>query len=1103
MSDPQFDFKRLDPDAKRELLARLLHERATAADESFPLSLGQEDLWFLHELAPQSAAYNIPFCVRFKTRVNSQRLERCFRLLLERYPILRCTFLSDAQGLRQRVGPLPERCLEIVDASGWCEEELHQQVNACYRRPFDLSLGPCVRATLFTSQEKGDVLLFSAHHIVFDAWSLGVLLSDLAVMYDGADPRQMPAKSESYAEFVKWQRRMIESPQGQKAWDYWRSKLQNVLTPVYLPTDHPRPNALTFRGAAHNFEIPVSVGDRVRRLAQAENATPFAILAAAYHALMHRYTGAPEIPIGTPMAGRSQPGFEGAVGYFVNPIILSAPIAADTTFRQHLATIRGSIIAAQEHGDFPFIELVRRLRPERDTSRTPLFQVMLNLIKTTQIGAAGDMLRAGGNDSRLGSLEFAAFPLEQHEAQFDLDLTLLDTGSAMPASLSYNVELFDAETAARIAKHFLTLLSAAIENPDRRIAELPLLTPEERTGMLADWNATARAYPETTLHRLIEEQVRRSPEAPALLFEGRGMSYLELNSRANQLANYLRHKGVGPDTLVAVCIERSFEMVIALLGILKSGGAYVPVDPGYPTERQEYMIRDADAPVILTQEKFAKRFSSATSQVLVLDENWDQIATQPGEDLTNLTQPDNLAYSIYTSGSTGQPKGAMNTHRGVCNRLLWMQDEYQLTVADCVLQKTPFSFDVSVWEFFWPLMTGARLVLACPEGHKDPAYLVRLIQETYVTTLHFVPSMLRAFLEAEDLSRCTSLRRVICSGEALPYDLQERFFELLPAELHNLYGPTEAAVDVTYWACRRSSARKIVPIGRPVANTQVYVLDSYMQPVPVGVPGELFLGGVQVGRGYYRRPALTNERFVPDPFRAAGRLYRTGDLVRWLPDGVLEYLGRTDHQVKVRGFRIEPGEIELALTEDSRIKQAAVIARENVPGDQRLVAYISVRDGEHLQIADLRALLLKRLPEYMVPSDFVQLDEIPLSPNGKVDRKALPAPESVSPAATPDHQCQPARTDVESAIVAMWEAVLRVPRVGVNDNFFELGGHSLLAAGVMSRVRERYNVTLPLRTIFEAPTVAAFAGRIETMLWASRATDGARNGSEEREEIEL
>jgi amino acid adenylation domain-containing protein len=1100
MSDPQFDLDSLGRDAKRELLARLLHERATA-DESFPLSLGQEALWFLHEMAPESAAYSVAFCVRLKSTVHCGRLERSLQMLLERHPILRCTFLSDAEGPRQRVGPVPERCLEVVDASAWSEEYLTRQVKEFYLRPFDLSRGPVFRTTLFAGPETGDVLLLSAHHIVFDARSLGILLSELGVLYDTGATDGLATKPASYAEFVKWQRRLVESPLGRDYSDYWHSRLKDAVTPVDLPADRPRPKALSFRGATHHFELPASLASRLRQLARTENATPFALLAAGFHALLHRYTGAPEIPIGTPLVGRSQAEFENTLGYFVNPVILCAPVNTSTTFRQHLAAMREAAIAAQQHGDFPFVELVKLLRPERDASRTPLFQVMLNLIKVTQVGVAGDMLHSGRGDLRLGSLQIEEFPLEQQEGQFDLDFTLLDTGAAMPASLKYSTDLFEAQTIARIADHFLTLLSAAIENPDCKISDLPLLTPVERTKILVDWNATARAYPETTVHRLFEEEVRRSPEATALVFEERGMIYRELNYRANQLANYLRGLGVGPNTLVAVCIERSFEMVLALLGILKAGGAYVPIDPGYPADRQNYMIRDASASVILTQARFATRLSTMGHNVVALDENWDQIASQSGENLEGLAQSRDLAYVIYTSGSTGKPKGAMNTHLGVCNRLLWMQDEYKLTGLDCVLQKTPFSFDVSVWEFFWPLMTGARLVLARPEGHKDPAYLVRLIREAGVTTLHFVPSMLRVFLESEGLKDCASLKRVICSGEALSYELQERFFELLNAELHNLYGPTEAAVDVTYWACQRSSEYKIVPIGRPVANTQIYVLDADMQPVPVGTPGELYIGGVQVGRGYWQRPSLTDERFVHDPFRSGGRLYRTGDLARWLPDGVVEYLGRTDHQVKVRGFRIELGEIESVISEDASIKQAVVVAREDVPGDQRLVAYISPRSEKCPKVAELRTILSKRVPEYMVPSDFVFLTEFPLTPNGKVDRKALPAPDHARPEL--DRPYEAPRTDVESSIAAVWKEVLRIRSVGIRDNFFEIGGHSLLATGVLSRLRDRFGINLPLRTIFEAPTIQLLASRIETLLWAAHGVAGVRDESGEREEIEL
>lgn len=1098
----QGELKTMDAKTKRELLARLLGERAAGADGAFSVSPGQEDLWVLHEMSPGSAAYNVPFCVRIRSAVDYDRLERSLRILLERYPILRGTFAVDGRGLKQRPGPVPDCCLERVDASEWSEEELKRRVNECYRRPVDLSHGPVFRTTLFTQPGKGDVLLLSVHHIVFDAWSLGVVLEDLAVLYDSGTESALPPSAGSYNAFVNWQRSTLESPQGKAALNYWRSRLTSFLTPIDLPADHPRPSSLNFRGAAHEFEVPDNVASQLRQLAKAENATPFAVLAAGFHALLQRYTGAPEIPMGTPVSGRSRSEFERAVGYFVNPVIIAAPVSRETTFRQHLAGMRASIIAAQEHGDFPFIELVKRLRPERDPSRTPLFQVMLNLIKTTQVGVAGHILHtAGAEGLRLGSLELEAFPLDQREAQFDLDLTLLDTGGSMPASLTYNTDLFNAATVARIAEHFMVLLSAAISDPDRRIADLPLLTPDEKAKVLVQWNATRTPYPDTTIHRLIEQQVERSPGGPAVTFEDRTMTYRELNLHANQLASYLRGLGVGPDTLVAVSMERSLEMVVALLGILKAGGAYVPIDAGYPAERQLYMIRDAAAPVILTQGKFAAGLSSAANHVLALDTNWQEIAGMPDQNLPESAQSGHLAYVIYTSGSTGKPKGAMNTHRGVCNRLLWMQDQYHLTASDTVLQKTPFSFDVSVWEFFWPLMTGARLVVARPEGHRDAAYLVRLIRQESVTTLHFVPSMLRAFLETGGLGECTSVKRVITSGETLSYELQERFFAVFDAELYNLYGPTETAVDVTYWACERSGARRAPPIGRPIANTQIYILDGNMQPVPVGVPGELYIGGVQVGRGYWRRPDLTGQKFVPDPFTAGGRLYRSGDLARWLPEGSIEYLGRLDQQVKIRGFRIEPGEIESILSEDCRIQQAAVIVREDVPGDRRLVAYFSSREADGPGAAELRTLLSSRLPEFMVPSAFVRLDALPLTPNGKIDRHALPQPDNTHCAQ--DCPYEPPRTQIEREISAIWKNVLLVDRVGARDNFFDLGGYSLLAADILRRVRERYEIDLPLRSIFEAPTVNALATRIETLLWAARGDIAAHGESMEREEIEL
>jgi amino acid adenylation domain-containing protein len=1063
----------LDSNAKRELLARLLREKAAGVGETVDLSFGQEALFFLNELSPQAVAYNVAFCGRIRAQVDSDRLEAAFLKLLERHQALRCTFPPSEGKQKQRVGPVPSRCLEVLDASGWSEEELRAQENEFSRRPFDLAAGPLFRAFLFTRNDTDHVLLITAHHIVFDASSLGIVLSDLALLYDRGPSAPLPALAGSYADFVKWQREMVDSGEGRQAWEVWRSKLEGFLTPVDLPGDRARPGVQSFSGATHHFELPAGLCQGFRTLARAENATPYMVLATAYHALLSRYSGAAQVPIAMPLSGRGRQEFENTVGYFINPVVLCAPIDPGATFRQHLAQMRETVIEAQRYGDFPFPELVKRLQPERDTSRSPLCQVMLNMVKTTQIGATGALSDAGHRvQMRLGSLPLETFPLDQQEGQFDLDLDLLDTGASMPASLKYSTDLFDADRIERMAGHFVTLLAAAIAEPGQRISDLPMLTEAERTQILVDWNATAKPYPIAPIHRMIEDQVKRNPDATALVFEGRPMSYGELNRRANQLAHHLRGLGVGPDTLVAISVERSFEMVVGLVGILKAGGAYVPVDPGYPADRQAYMIEDSRAPVLLTQSRLAEGLKNTGSRLVLLDTEWEEIARCGDENLEGGAGPENLAYVIYTSGSTGRPKGAMNEHRAVSNRLLWMQDEYRLTESDRVLQKTPFSFDVSVWEFFWPLITGAVLVIAAPEGHKDPDYLVRLVQEQGITTMHFVPSMLRSFLDAENVAECRSLKRVICSGEALPFDLQERFFALMGAELHNLYGPTEAAVDVTYWACQRESARKLVPIGRPVANTRMYILDTSFKPLPVGVPGELYIGGVQVGRGYWGRAELTAERFLADPFCPGGRIYKTGDLARWLPDGAIEYLGRNDFQVKIRGFRIELGEIEAALAEQPAVGQAVVCALEDVPGDVRLVAYLVARPQAAIDVGELRELLRVRLPEYMVPSAFVVLEAIPLNPSGKVDRKALPKPERERDRAT---EYLAPRNATEQTLAAVFAEVLKLERIGIQDDFFEAGGHSLLATQVIARIRAALGISLPVRQLFERRTVAGLA----------------------------
>jgi amino acid adenylation domain-containing protein len=661
------------------------------------------------------------------------------------------------------------------------------------------------------------------------------------------------------------------------------------------------------------------------------------------------------------------------------------------------------------------------------------------------------------------------------------ELTVLITEDGTECHWVCDTAVLDNESIASMQRQFTTFLQNAVGDSERPVAELSLLTESDYHQLVVQWNNTQVDYPtHVCLHELFEAQVERTPDAVAVSFEGEDLTYRALNQRANQLAHHLRRLGVGPEILVGVFMERSLEMVIGLYGILKAGAAYVPLDPEYPPERVGFMLEDTQVPVLLTQQRLVASLPEHGAKLICLDSDWATIANESIDNPIGGATAENLAYLIYTSGSTGRPKGVMNTHRGICNRLLWMQDTYRLTPADRVLQKTPFSFDVSVWEFFWPLLVGARLIVARPGGHKDSTYLVRLIVEQGITTLHFVPSMLRVFLEDRHVEKCQCLGRVICSGEALSYELQQRFFARLEAELHNLYGPTEAAVDVTHWACRQESDRPIVPIGRPVANTQIYLLDTRLQPVPVGVPGELHIGGVQVARGYLNRPELTAERFIRDPFnhQAGARLYKTGDLARYLPDGSIEFLGRMDYQVKIRGFRIELGEIESVLAEHSAVQQAVVIARDYGSGDYRLVAYLVPDHERAFQINDVRKFVRTKLPDYMIPTTFISLEELPLTSNGKLDRRALPAPEQCRP--NLEQAYVPPRTELERRLARMWCEILKLEQVGIHDRFFELGGDSIQAALFINELQKELDEFIYVVTIFEAPTIAEYARLLES-----------------------
>jgi natural product biosynthesis luciferase-like monooxygenase protein/amino acid adenylation domain-containing protein/non-ribosomal peptide synthase protein (TIGR01720 family) len=1033
---------------------------------ALPLSFAQQRLWFLEQLEPGGAAYNDAVVVRVEGSLDVAVLERCLREVIRRHAILRATFRDEDGTAVQRLSPEVRLSLARVDLtalSGTARPaEVEQRVGEESLRPFDLASGPPLRAMLFHLDAREHVLLLVLHHLVSDGWSLGVLVREVAALYRAyvsGRESPLPEPAVQYVDFASWQREWLRGDALESQLAYWRARLDGAPGALELPTDHPRPAVRSSRGTSRSTLLGAELSWQLKALAKHEAATPFMVMLAGFSALLSRHGGQDDLCVGTPTSGRDRTEVEGLIGCFVNTLVLRVSLAGAPTFRELVGRARETVLGAFGRQDAPFEELVKALAPERDLGRSALFQAMLVLQEDPlpELSLPGLRLRVQEQESRT--------------AKFDLRLMLRDTSEGFAATLELSTDLFEPDTASRLLGHFRTLLEGAVREPEQRVRDLALMTPEERQRVIVEWNDTARPRAHgDVLHRLIEAQVDRTPDAVAVSFEGSALTYRELDRRANQLAWHLRARGVGPDLLVALCAERSLELVVGMLGILKAGAAYVPLDPEYPRERLEYMLADAAAPVLLTQARLASGLPRGDAAVVCLDSEWEAVAREREDRPPVTVDGTGLAYVIYTSGSTGRPKGAMNSHAAICNRLRWMQEAYGLDASDRVLQKTPFSFDVSVWELFWPLLTGARLVMAKPGGHREPAYLTDVISREHITTLHFVPSMLRPFLEEPGLAEsCASVRRVFCSGEALPPDLRDRFFARMGAELHNLYGPTEAAVDVTAWACVREDRRPLVPIGRPIANARMYVLDERLRPVPPGVAGELYIGGEPLARGYWRRPELTAERFIPDAFSPVqgGRLYRTGDKARFLADGALEYLGRLDDQVKVRGFRIELGEIEAVLSQHPGVRAAAVTVREDVPGDRRLVAYVVGTSG-----SELRTFLSERLPEHMVPSAFVALEALPLSPSGKLDRRALPAPERGTARGGGDF-VEP-RGELEPQLARIWAGVLGVERVGANDRFFELGGDSILALQVIARARQA-GLHLTARQLFQYPTVAGLA----------------------------
>ncbi|RUR75337.1 non-ribosomal peptide synthetase [Chlorogloeopsis fritschii PCC 9212] len=1038
--------------------------------ENIPLSFAQQRLWFFTQLEPDSYTYNIPAAVRLTGKLNLTALSQSIYEIIRRHEILRTTFtVVDGEAI-QVIGNGENFTFPVIDLQAFSEEKKQQEVfNLAAleaQKPFDLVQGPLIRANLLKLAETDHVVLLTMHHIVSDGWSTGIFIKELTDLYTAfcvGQPSPLPKLPIQYADFAIWQRKWLQGEVLQTQLNYWKQQLGGSLPILELPSDRPRPAIKSNNGATQIFQISPDLTKQLVAFSQQEGVTLFMTLLAAFKVLLYRYTQQEDMIVGTPIANRNRAEIEGLIGFFVNTLVLRTNLSNNPTFREFLQQVREVTLGAYAHQDLPFERLVEELQFKRDLTHNPLFQVMFVLQNATT------------TPIQLPELTLQELTLEKNTAKFDLTVSLSETETGLRGDLEYNTDIFNADRITRMWGHFQVLLEGIVANPQQRLSDLPLLTANEQHQLLVEWNNTEIDYPQDQcIHQLFEAQVEKTPDAVAVVFENEQLTYRELNIRANQLAHYLQKLGVGKDVLVGICVERSLLMVIGLLGILKAGGAYVPLDPEYPQERLAFMLENSQTSVLLTQQHLLESLPTYTTQLICLDSNWQTIAQEDIDNPISNIIFDNLAYVIYTSGSTGRPKAAMNTHRGICNRLLWMQDYCQLTAADRILQKTPFSFDVSVWEFFLPLLFGARLVLAKPGGHQDSNYLAQLIAEQQITTVHFVPSMLQIFLEEPKIDNCGCLKRVICSGEALPVKLEKLFFRRLNAELHNLYGPTEAAVDVTYWACKNNSTTATVLIGRPIANTQIYLLDKHLQSVPLGVAGELYIGGVGVGRGYFNSSDLTAEKFIPNPFssKPGARLYKTGDQARYLSDGNIEFLGRIDNQVKIRGFRIELGEIEARLNQHPNVREAVVKVWED-EGDKRLVGYVSSQSKPQLTVTQLRSFLKEQLPEYMIPSAFVILEALPLTPNGKIDRRALPAPEKNRPELAANYVIP--QTKVEQTIANIWQKALNIEQIGIHDNFFELGGHSLLMLRVHSELQEIFKTDLLILDLFRYPTISSLA----------------------------
>jgi amino acid adenylation domain-containing protein len=1034
----------LSPQEKRALLEKLLRERAQQpCGGSFPLSFAQQRMLLLEKLAP-GGSYQIAGAVRIQGPLREDALRDAVRALVRRHESLRTTFpLVDGEWV-QSVAPSAPESFRTVDVHG--EKSLSELLRVEARRSFDLASGPCFRATLFRRTPDDHVFLLCMHHVLSDGWSMGVLVTDLAAFYEAAvngEPAVLSELPIQYRDFAVWQRQRLEGEHLERQLDYWLQRLEGVPS-LELPLDRVRPAMERHDGAEVSRAFPAALVGRLGEIGAGERATPFMTLLAAFQALLYRYTGQTDVAVGTPISGRNRPEVEALVGLFMNTLVLRTDTSGRPTFRELVRRVRDVAVQAYEHQEVPFAKLVQALRPERDPSRNPLFQVMFAL-------QSAETIRP-----RIAGLTFTPLELEREHAQLDLSLEMKRRSDDYLGTVIYNTSLFDAATVERMLEHFHTLLADAAANPDGSIAELRVMSEAEEQRVLREWNATEGEYPrDLCLPQLFEAQVERAPDAVAAVFDDRAMTYAELNAGANRVAHRLRALDVGRGDLVGIVVRRGFDMLAGMLGTLKAGAAYVPIDPGYPAGRVALMLADSGNKALCTQSHLLDRLPEITAPIVVLDDR-EALAAASDANPDTMVTPDHVAYVIYTSGSSGRPKGVQITGRSLVNFLWSMRRRPGLSADDVLVAVTSISFDISCLELYLPLVVGARLVIAAEESTEDGSRLAGLLEARDATVMQATPATWKLLQNAGWQGR--SRLRVLCGGESLRPELAEY---LLPrcAELWNLYGPTET----TIWSTveRIEDAAAPITVGRPIANTTVFTLDAGGRPTPPGIPGEVCIGGDGVARGYLNRPELTAERFVEGPVEIAwaGTLYRTGDRGRFGADGRLEHLGRLDNQIKIRGYRVEPGEVESALLSHPAICEAVVVAR-----DARLLAYVVYASGPTPTVSELRDHLGEYLPSHLVPAIFIELPELPLTPNGKVDRNALP--DAFGRAATAAPQFVEPETESERLIACIWSELLDVEQVGALDNFFDIGGHSLLAMQVVTRIGDEADRQVDLRDIF-------------------------------------